>query len=74
MPRVALHPSDKRTLRFPVCLSASEAELLDQAAAVSLDSRAEFIRVAAKEKARRVLGRKGRGYGRSGTEVRGVRG
>jgi len=63
MPRVALHPDDKRSLRFPVCLSASEAELLDSAAALTLDSRAEFIRVAAKEKARRVLGRKAGAHG-----------
>lgn len=55
MPRLQLHPSDKRKLRFPVPLSASEAELIDKAAAVFLGSRAEFMRHFSKDAALRIL-------------------
>lgn len=55
MPRTALHPDDKRSIRFPVSLSPSEAELIDKAAAKSLDARAEFMRNHSKAAARRIL-------------------
>lgn len=66
MTRQTLHPDDRRDVRFPVSLSKSEAELIDQAAAQTLDSRAEFMRYAAKAEARRVLsGKRGKRGARS---------